>query len=284
MRSSDLNHEREASGPISDEPSAGALPVGLILDGLYERFHRPEFIHPDPLEAVRAAAPADREVTALIASSLALGRVNSILDAIERVTRVLDSPREAVTQMSRRELHLMFRAFRYRFFSGSQLASFLFGVGECCRRTGSLERLFRGGLGEGDSTVHRALAHFVATLRGWAGEDTGILLSDPSKGSACKRLHLFLRWLVRRDAIDPGGWDLSPGLLLVPVDVHMLRVSRMLGFTRRKQPDLEASVEITKALAAHCPEDPVKYDFCITRLGIHPSLSYDDLIEKSSRE
>ncbi len=253
-----------------------------ILEHLYGRFHRPEFIHPDPLEKVREVAVEDREIAGLVASALALGRVESILGAVGGVLARLGSPREAVVSLSREELGRLFADFRYRFVSGEQLAAFLFAAGECIRRYGTIEGCFLAGMDRRDESVLPALSRFVAVLAGLAGRDLGILLADPDKRSACKRLHLYLRWMVRLDEIDPGGWSVPRRLLLVPVDVHMLRVSRILGLTARRQADLTASLEITAALRQLCPEDPVKYDFAITRLGIHPDLTYDDLIEKRS--
>lgn len=264
-----------------------ATPAAAILERLYERFHRPEFIHPDPIELVWAAPPPEREVVALIASSLALGRVESILSAVRGVLARLESPRLALESMKRSELRRLFRGFRYRFFSDEQLARFLGAIGEALRSFGTLGACFGSVLSPGDRTVREPLVRFVETLAAFGGGDMGILLSDPSKGSACKRLHLYLRWMIRRDAIDPGCWSteaagaapLSPKMLLVPVDVHMLRVSRLLGLTERKQPDLAASLEITSALARVDAADPVRFDFSMTRLGIHPDLSYDDLVE-----
>lgn len=251
--------------------------AGALLSALYERYHRPEYIHPDPLELVLRASPEDREVTALIASSFALGRVDLILGAAGEVIRRLRAPRAALLALSRTELERLFNGFRYRFFSGNQVAGFLFAIGEVLRKYGSIEACFLTGLNVGDTNALPALTRMAAELMMLAGVDIGILLSDPSKGSASKRLHLYLRWMIRKDAIDPGGWDLPRSLLIVPADVHMLRVSRVLGFTQRKQPDLQAALEITACLREICPEDPIKFDFSMTRLGIHPDLSYDDL-------
>lgn len=251
--------------------------AGELLFALYERYHRPQYIHPDPLELVLKEPPRDREVAALIASSLALGRVDLILAAASRVLTTLQAPTDALTDSSRGQLMRLFRGFRYRFFSGVQLANFLHGVGEMIRRYGSLEASFRSGIGAADENTFPALARFVRELRVLSGGDIGILLSDPQKGSASKRLHLFLRWMIRQDAIDPGGWKIPPRMLIVPADVHMLRVSRLLGFTQRRQPDVRAALEITAALSEFCPEDPVKFDFSMTRLGIHPELTYQHL-------
>lgn len=248
--------------------------AGSLLEALYERYHRPEFIHPDPLELVLRADLRDREVVALISSSLALGRVGLILAACESILRILESPFDALTSLSARDLRRLFGSFRYRFFSGEQLSNFLIGAGTLLRRYGSLGGCFRSGMADSDPNTLGGLSHFVAEMRRASGGDIGILLSDPTKGSASKRLHLFLRWMIRRDAIDPGGWSVPPSKLIVPADVHMLRVSRMLAFTARRQPDLQAAREITNALCELCPDDPVRFDFSMTRLGIHPDLTY----------
>lgn len=101
------------------------------------------------------------------------------------------------------------------------------------------------------------------------GSSSGHLLSRPSRGSACKRLHLFMRWMVRHDEVDPGGWVMiSPSELIVPVDVHMHRVGIKLGFTKRKAADAKTAEEITNGFKTVSSDDPVKYDFALTRFGI----------------
>ena len=97
----------------------------------------------------------------------------------------------------------------------------------------------------------------------------GHLVPIPEKGSAAKRLHLFMRWMIRKDAVDPGGWDdLSPSRLIVPVDVHMHRICTHLAFTQKKQANLKTAVEVTQCFRKIMPQDPVKYDFALTRIGI----------------
>jgi uncharacterized protein (TIGR02757 family) len=114
-----------------------------------------------------------------------------------------------------------------------------------------------------------ALKALAAELRRGGAAGCGHLLPDPGKGSACKRLHLFLRWMVRRDAVDPGGWEPSlAGKLLVPLDVHMHRICLALGATRRKSADLRAAVEATRAFRRIRPDDPARYDFALARLGM----------------
>ena len=120
-----------------------------------------------------------------------------------------------------------------------------------------------------------ALALFVERLRAAAGGHAACpsLLSSPEDGSACKRLNLYLRWMVRRDRVDPGPWRTVPrSKLVVPLDTHMFRIARALGLTRRRQANLATAVEITRGFARYSPRDPVRYDFCLTRLGINPLL------------
>ncbi|MFW6062129.1 MAG: DUF2400 family protein [Planctomycetota bacterium] len=106
-------------------------------------------------------------------------------------------------------------------------------------------------------------------------------MPDPSRGSACKRLLLWLRWMVRRDAVDPGDWRGVPASkLVIPLDVHMHRITRLLGFTRRKQANLATAMEVTAGFARLCPADPVRYDFALTRFGIHPDMEPDELLAR----
>jgi uncharacterized protein (TIGR02757 family) len=117
------------------------------------------------------------------------------------------------------------------------------------------------------------LVGFVREIEAEAGSRLK-MLADPSRGSACKRLHLYLRWMIRSDEVDPGVWQgLSPARLVVPMDVHMHRIGTQMGFVTRKQPDLKAALEATEYFRSIRPDDPVRYDFCLTRMGIHPVLS-----------
>jgi len=244
------------------------------LEDLYSLYHKKEYISPDPLEIVRRyPGREDREIAGLVASSLALGRVQCILQAVEKVLSRFKNLKDDLLAVSREDLVNLFSDFSYRFFSGEHISSFLWAAGQVARRYGSLEACFLDGLKPEDETVLPALCRFTEVLFRESGGSAHMLVTSPNKKSACKRHLLFLRWMIRKDEIDPGGWDsVSPSLLVVPVDTHMLRVSRQLGLTSRKQADLSTALEITSSLRIYCPEDPVKYDFSMTRPGIHPSI------------
>ncbi|MBW1989737.1 MAG: TIGR02757 family protein, partial [Deltaproteobacteria bacterium] len=155
--------------------------------------------------------------------------------------------------------------FRHRFCKGWELAGLLLAARRVLEEYGSLERAFAAGLSPGDETVMPALCAFGDRLSA-AGCPAGHLAPNPNLDSACKRWHLYLRWMVRKDAVDPGCWEsVPPSLLVVPMDVHMHRVCRSLGFTARKAANLKAALEATEGFRALCPQDPVRYDFCLTK-------------------
>jgi uncharacterized protein (TIGR02757 family) len=142
---------------------------------------------------------------------------------------------------------------------------------------GSIERYFLRGYKSSDENVAGALSRFCDSLLGRYAETNGgfvprglkYLLASPSSGSACKRLNLFLRWMVRDDAVDVGLWkSIAAAKLIVPVDVHIGRLCRVLGFYERKTVSLAGALKITEAFAKIEPGDPVKYDFALSRIGI----------------
>ena len=247
-----------------------------FFERIYTLYNKPAFIHPDPLELVlRYGDPKDQEVAGLIASSFALGNVTAILGCIEHVLSPLSSPSSSLLELSDSELHRIYGGFRYRFFSEHDLIMLLTGIRGCLREFGSLYAGFRSHIREEDADMLPALAGFVTILERLA-EGPIKLLPSIEKGSACKRLHLFLRWMVRYDAVDPGPWrELSASKLIVPMDTHLLRISRRLGITRRNQAHMGTALEVTDFFRKLQPGDPVKYDFGLARLGIHPDLSYE---------
>jgi len=244
------------------------------LERLYCTYNRREYVHPDPLEFLyKYDDPLDSEIVGLVASSLAYGRVAQILRSVATVLDRIPEPAKYVRIASKGKLERIFGDFKHRFTTGEEIASMLYGAGSVMRRYGSLQACFAKGLSDNDETILPALCFFVDEISSSAGGSLGHLLPHPSNGSACKRENLFLRWMIRRDDVDPGGWyTLSARRLIVPLDVHMFRISRALGLTQRRQADLRCAVEITESFRGFTPEDPVKYDFALTRFGIRDEL------------
>ncbi len=245
------------------------------LDRLYDRYNRREFISPDPLELLyRCSDPCDRELAGLLAALLAYGGVRQIVSSASDVlARMGFRPRQFLDRSSPEELRAAFRGFRHRWTTGADVAALLLGAKAAIRRHGSLEESFIAGLRPEHETVIPALAAWVKLLRRGAGKSRRDLLSCPRQGSACKRLNLYLRWMARKDDVDPGLWPRVPASkLVIPLDLHMHRIGLAWGLTERKSADLKAALEMTAAFRALSPDDPVRYDFALTRAAMRGEI------------
>ncbi len=252
------------------------------LENLYQRFNRRKFIHPDPLEFLfHFPDPRDREIVGLIAASLAYGRVWQILDSINKcLEKIGPHPRSFLEHTTEHALMKAFENFQYRFTKGAEMSRFMVGIKRALERHGSIEALFSIGASSttGPEATIKRLKAATDELLCLSELPRSHLLPDPAKKSACKRPFLFLRWMVRQDQVDPGGWKtIKAPDLVIPLDTHMHHIAFALGFTTKKRPSLSAALEITKAFSRLAPEDPVRYDFVLTRFGIRDELSRDDV-------
>ena len=255
------------------------------LDELYDRYNHREYVNPDPLIFLyNYDDTRDREIAALVASSLAYGRVAQILKSVDLILSRMDSPSEFLKNESNRSIQKAFKDFKHRFTTGEDISRMLTGTKRAINRHGSLEKCFKKGIRPDDENLMPALMRFVAEIRnGKVFKDNG-LMPCPSDGSACKRWNLFLRWMVRKDNVDPGGWDLPSSKLIVPLDTHMYKIGIGLGFTNRKQADLKTAIEITNVFREINANDPVRYDFALTRLGIRNDISIESFINRLKKE
>jgi len=248
------------------------------LDQLYLKYNKRKYVSPDPLQFLYSYSNVrDREVVALIASSLAYGRVAQILTNVESVlSQMGPSPYDFLANTTTGTLKNTFAGFKHRFTTDKELVSMLSGVKRVLSRYRSLNECFVSGMNTHDRNLLPALQNFVDHI----GCADNYLIPSPARGSACKRLNLFLRWMVRKDAVDPGGWKGAPkSTLIVPLDTHMARIGRMLNLTQRKSTDMKMALEITASLSAFSPKDPVRYDFSLTRFGIRDELNVSTLAE-----
>lgn len=249
------------------------------LDRLYDSFNMPDSAT-DPVQIVRRfTRPDDREVVGFIAAGLAFGRVSSVLQSIERVLVLMGpSPADFVRTFDPRRDGPAFRDFVHRWIRGADVVALLWVLHQMSVRSGSIEAFFVEGDDGGedvqaalDSFSSRALALDLRAAYGRLPPRPGVcyFFPRPSAGSGCKRLNLFMRWMVRHDALDLGVWTrVSPARLIVPLDTHVIRVGRCLQLTRYTSPGWRMALDITKALRAIDPEDPVKYDFSVCHLGM----------------
>lgn len=253
------------------------------LDDLYAHYDA-RFVDPDPLQFVRAVdSAADREVVGLVASSLAYGNVRQIKRGIGAVLATLGPrPAEAVRRLDPGEAARRLATFKHRFNTGRDVACLLFFVRQMLEQAGSIEAFFAAShpaeapdVGPGlSSFVARTLALSHGGLYG-AGRslpaDAGVrfFLPSPASGSACKRLNLYLRWMVRRGGVDLGVWTaVRPSQLVMPLDAHVIAIARRVRLTRYRSPGWPMALDITERLRRFDPEDPVKYDFAFHRMGL----------------
>ena len=252
------------------------------MDDLYRHYdHR--FVEPDPLEFVRRqTSAADREVVGLIASSLAYGNVRQIKRSIGLVLEAMgDGAAAAVDRLEPRAMARRLARFKHRFNDGRDVACLLFYIRQMREQHGSVEEFFRAGHDAREADVGPALISFTGrTLalghgglygRGPRPAAAGVrfFFPSPASGSACKRLNLYLRWMVRREGVDLGVWrGVDPAGLVIPLDAHVLAIARRVRLTRYKSPGWAMAMDITRRLRTLDPADPVKYDFAFHRMGL----------------
>lgn len=259
------------------------MDIKTVLDRLYEA-RSPQHLANDPLSFChRYPDPADREVAAVIASAFAYGNVAIILRTLGSIFAELGpSPRRYVEHFEPKQGLRTFSGFKHRFNDGRDLCALLWAIRLMIEQAGSVEAFFLRGQEAGAEDVTVALNGYSAAVLSQdycpvfgakaipANSYFPFLFPAPVSGSACKRLCMFLRWVVRPvDDIDLGLWQgISTAQLVIPVDTHIQRISGYLGFTRRKSADWRMAREITAALRQFDPADPVKYDFSLAHLGI----------------
>ena len=263
-----------------------------LLEYLYHAYHRPEFLPRDPLAfAHRYPSPTDREVVALMAASFAFGNVKAIASALEVILGELGpQPAAALAETEPRHWTRRFPAFTYRWVREEDLWIYLSWIGRVLRDQGSLGALWQSLDAPADPTVLPTMQRFVEAITAapvdgvaererWLKRAGGsvsalpsgarLLLTAPEKKSTCKRMNLFLRWVCRPDdGVDLGLWPVDPARLVMPVDTHVMQVTRALGLADLRAPTLSTALAITDAFAAISPADPCRYDFALTRPGI----------------
>lgn len=266
-------------------PGRGAGTLKPYLDRLYATYDL-SYVPTSALKFPRRHRRSeDIEVVGFIASCFAYGRVEGFTPPLDTLLGVLGPhPYQCVLQFDPRRDADRLRGFAYRFNTTKDAICLLWFLRQALERFGSLRALYLLGYSDRHEDTRPALTTFVEELlrldprpiyrTGHLSPGMHHLLPLPRRGGACKRLHLFLRWMVRRDHIDFGLWpEVKPAKLIIPLDTHVAQVSRRLRLTRRKSPGLPMALDITERLRRLDPADPVKYDFALCRLGMLSSRS-----------
>jgi uncharacterized protein (TIGR02757 family) len=241
-----------------------------FLDEKVELYNRPAFIESDPISIPHQfTKKQDIEIAGFLAATIAWGNRKMILRNANRMMELLDhSPYEFIMNSSNDEIEMIER-FVHRTFNSTDLIYFLKALQNIYRHKGGLEDIFKSH--QTSDSLLPAIHEFHKIFFELSHEKrTERHVSDPFKGSAAKKLNMYLRWMIRKDnkGVDFGIWDsISPSILSCPLDVHSGNVARKLGLLKHKQNDARAVMELDTVLRSFDDKDPVKYDFALFGLG-----------------
>jgi len=247
------------------------------LDRLYTTFDFELHRKKDPIEFPhRYKKNKDIETVAFITALFSYGKVDIFKSFLEAVFHVMgSSPFDFLRQFTKIKGNRLFKGFKYRFNTDADLVLLLLTLKKVLSRSGSLGEVFIRYYRESERDMRASLTGFVEDLFRTAcsierpGRGMRHLFPSPKSGGACKRLNLFLRWMVRDHDVDLGLWKgIQKSDLIIPLDTHIGRVSRCIGLTKRKSSDWRTALEITEALKRFDPLDPLKYDFALCHQGI----------------
>jgi len=245
-----------------------------LLDEKVAYYNRPSFIENDPIGIPhRFSQLQDKEILAFWVAMLAWGQRKTIINKSNELIDLMDgAPHQFITQHKPKDLK-RFETFKHRTFQATDTLYFIRFFENFYKKHHSLEDIFAGAITPESTHVGPALVHFHETFFSLeeAPHRTKKHVATPVRNSSCKRMNMFLRWMVRKDdcGVDFGLWNkISPAQLLCPLDVHVDRVARRLGLISRKQTDWKTVLELTENLRLFDPEDPVKYDFALFSMGV----------------
>ncbi len=251
------------------------------LDKFYREYNFRDRLRYDPIDFPhRYSDTGDVEIAGFIASCFAYGKVGLFKPVIEKILRPGGAhPARFFSNFTLRKDSGYLKDINYRFNKEKDIICLAYMLGRVLRKWGSLKNLFYHFYKPRHKDIEIALKGFVdsfleisvSPVYGNNIKPLGLtqLLPSPGKGSACKRMNLFLRWMVRTQDMDFGIWSsISPSKLIIPLDTHIARISRCLGLTKRNASDWKTAKEITGSLRRLDPQDPLKYDFALCHLGI----------------
>jgi uncharacterized protein (TIGR02757 family) len=238
------------------------------MDNLLIEFNHSSYLETDPIQLVYGySAKKDREVAALICALFSFGNVRSIKSSLREILKPLGQhPYQNIITLRKTDIHKNWEHSYYRFYTSNDIQNLFLRLQSLLKEYKSLENFFSP-IAQGDPTKG------LSALRNW------FLQSSPTRGmrfmfadpmaSPSKRWHMLLRWLVRKDEIDLGLWtSLKPSQLILPLDTHVFDMVQHMGLTKSKTPSLRAALEVTEQLLEWDPQDPIKYDFALCRLGV----------------
>ena len=248
--------------------------IAAILEDKYAFFNHPRFIEHDPVQIPhRFSKLQDKEIMGFWVAILAWGQRKTILQNANTLIELMDgAPYEFILQHKESDLK-RFESFKHRTFQYPDTLYFIEFFRQHYENNHSLESAFTKGLHSGDLTIENGLNGFHDYFfeSEWAPERTRKHIASPKKNSACKRINMFLRWMVRKDeaGVDFGLWSsISAAQLVCPLDVHAMRTASQLGLMKEEKANWKTALALTNTLRELDPLDPVKYDFALYGMGI----------------
>ena len=251
--------------------------LARFLHETYARYNTSVLTEFDPIVWPRRfSSKADQEISGYIAASLAFGNVTSIHASCERaIANLGPHPSQRLEGATDAELELWSMGFNHRWIFAGDLLNLYRMLRQAMREHGGLEPLFAAGMRPESQDVRDGAEALVNSLGSYLSPDergrrgTRYMLPQTRGPGAAKRMHMFLRWMIRKDAVDLGIWSSArPSQLLMPLDTHVARISRELGMTKRKTAGLGMVLDITERLREVDEVDPIRFDFALSRLGI----------------
>lgn len=262
-----------------------------FLEQIVKKYNRRDYLDTDPVSIVhKIKGEKSRETAAFISSVFAFGNVKTIKATILKVLHPMGNnvydfikhyeklQHESLlnSKKSQRSKLYLFQGIGHRFIKGNDISCLVNTLHFVLKEYGSIENLFMQYFTK-ENNLRKSLEVFTKNIReiycrnnsDFCERTLRFMLPSPEKGSACKRMNLFLRWMVRKDEIDLGIWKgIKKNELIIPLDTHIARISKSLGFTKRKTLGWNMASEITENLKKFDPLDPLKYDFALTRIGM----------------
>lgn len=245
-----------------------------FLDRKVDEYNRPSFIEQDPISIPHNfTKQQDVEISGFFAAVFAWGNRTTIIKKSKELMKLMDdAPFEFIQSHKESDLkHLL--EFKHRTFNTTDLLYFISFLQHHYKKNKTLETAFSKWLDPDDANIEKALIGFHQYF--FSMEDvparTKKHIATPERNSTCKRLNMFLRWMVRKDkaGVDFGIWKkIKPSQLVCPIDLHVARVAQRFNLLRRRQVDWSTALELTEQLKKFDPQDPVKYDFALFSLGV----------------
>ena len=244
--------------------------TNLKLDDLAKKYETENFIKDDPVQFPhRFNSVKDIEISGFIASMFAYGNRKIFIEKLNQLFSIMENqPLDFILNFDKKSL----KGFNYRFSKDFDIIEIFNVMKKLYGKDGGLLELFKYGYEQKEDVqaMFQVVAdYFYANRKNEVGQGFYHMIPNPSKGGAMKRMNMFLRWMVRKPPVDLNIWHFIPtSELLIPLDVHVAKLSREMGLLTRSSNDFKAVLELTKKLKEFCPNDPVKYDFAIFGLGV----------------